>query len=92
MRVYNRGRRIDTEELAVVCQKLYLLILNSFPWANITPTLHKVFAHAPNIISTFNNGLWLEQLSEEGLEASNKLIRRYRERLSRKFSFEDNEG
>ena len=51
--------------------------------------LHKVLAHAPDIISSFNNGLGLEQLSE-GLEASNKLIRRYRERLSRKFSLEDN--
>ena len=89
LRVFNSGRRIDTEELTVVCRKLYLLILNTFPWANITPTLHKVLAHAPDIISTFNNGLGLEQLSEEGLEASNKLIRRYRERLSRKFSFED---
>ena len=90
LRVYNCGRRIDTEELALVCRKLYLLILKTFPWANITPTLHKVLAHAPDIISSFNNGLGLEQLSEEGLEASNKLIRRYRERLSRKFSFEDN--
>ena len=90
LRVYNCGRHIDTEELALVCRKLYLLILNTFPWANITPTLHKVLAHAPDIISSFNNGLELEQLSEEGLEASNKLIRRYRERLSRKFSFEDN--
>ena len=88
LRVYNCGRRIDTEELALVCRKLYLLILKTFPWANITPTLHKV--HALDIISSFNNGLGLEQLSEEGLEASNKLIRRYRERLSRKFSFEDN--
>ena len=49
-----------------------------------------MLVHAPDIISSSNNGLGLEQLSEEGLEASNKLIRRYRERLSRKFSFEDN--
>ena len=42
------------------------------------------------IISAFNNGVGLEQLSEKGLEASNKLIRSYREQLSRKFSFEDN--
>ena len=66
------------------------MILNTFPWVNITPTLHKVLAHAPNIISGFNNGLVLEQLSEEGLEVSNKLIRIYRQRLSRKFSFQAN--
>ena len=90
LRVFNCGRRIVTEELIVVSRKLYLLILNTFSWANITPMLHKVLAHAPDIISTFNNGVGLEQLSEQGLDASNKLIRRYRERLSRKFSFEDN--
>ena len=90
LRVYNSGRRIDTEELSVVCRKLYLLVLNTFPWVNISPTLHKVLAHASDIISTLNNGFGLEILSEEGLESSNKLIRRYRERLSRKFNFNDN--
>ena len=57
---------------------------------NISPTLHKVLAHSSDIISTLNNGLGLEMLSEEGLESRNKLIRRYRERLSRKFNFNDN--
>ena len=90
LRVYNSGRRIDTEELSLACRKLYLLILNTFPWVNISPTLHKVLAHASDIISTFNNGIGLEPLSEEGLETSNKLIRRYRERLSGKFNFQDN--
>ena len=61
-----------------------------FSLGNIMHTLHKVLAHAPNIISDFNNRRGLEQLSEERLEASDKLIRRYRERLSRKFSFQEN--
>ena len=87
--MHNCGRRIDTKELTVLCQRLDQLILNIFTRVNITPNLHKVLAHAPNIISGFDNGLGLEQLSEE-LGASNKLIRRYRERLSRKFSFQDN--
>lgn len=47
-------------------------------------------AHASSIVSEFNDGFGLEQLSEEGLEACNKHARRYRERLSRKFTFEDN--
>ena len=46
-------------------------------------------AHAPDIISRFNNGLELEQLSEEGLKVSSKLFRRYREILSHKYSLED---
>ena len=90
LRVYNSGRQIDTEELSGVCRKIYLLVLNTFPWVNISPTLHKVLAHSSDIISTLNNGLGLEMLSEEGLESSNKLIRRYRELLSRKFNFNDN--
>ena len=71
LRVYICGRRIETEELVLVCRKLSLLILKTFSWANITPMLHKVLAHAPDIISSSNNGLGLEQLSKEGLEASN---------------------
>ena len=65
-------------------------IFREFPWANIFPTLHKLLAHALEIILTLNEGLGLEHLSEEGLKASNKYIRRYRDRLARKFSFEEN--
>ena len=90
LRVYNSSKRVDTEELALVCNKIYQSILCEFPWGNISPTLHKLLAHAPEIISTFNDGHGLEHLSEEGLEASNKYIRRYRDRLARKFSFEEN--
>ena len=90
LRVYNSSKRVDTEELALVCSKIYQSILCEFPWANISPTLHKLLAHAPEFISTFNDGHGLEHLSEEGLEASNKYIRRYRVRLTLKFSFEEN--
>ena len=31
LRVFNCGRRIHTEEQIVMCRKLYLLILNTFP-------------------------------------------------------------
>ncbi|KAI6661839.1 hypothetical protein LOD99_9791 [Oopsacas minuta] len=88
LRVYNSSRRVDTEELALVYSNIYQSILCAFPWANVPPTLHKLLAYAPEIISTFNDGHGLENLSEEGLEASNKYIRRYRDRLARKFSFE----
>ncbi|KAI6647763.1 Dna-mediated transposase [Oopsacas minuta] len=63
---------------------------NQFSWGHVTPTLHKLLAHAPQIIADHNDWFGLEALSEEGLESCNKLVRRYRERLSRKFSFEDN--
>ena len=90
LRIYNSSKRVNTEELANVCSNTYLSILREFPWANISPTLHKLLPHAPEIISKLNEGHGLEHLSEEGLEASNKYVRRYRDRLARKFSFEEN--
>ena len=87
MRIYNSSRRIDSDKL---CSETYETILTNYPWIHITPTLKKLLANAPQIISDHNDGFGLEALSEEGLEACNKLIRRYREWLSRKFSFEDN--
>ena len=89
LRVLNSSRKIDTRLLETVCKETYEIIIQHFPWANISPTVHKVLAHTPQVINEYNDGFGLENLSEEGLEASNKLIRRYRERLSRKFCFED---
>ena len=63
--------------------------MKGFPGRNISPTLHKLLAHAAQLINDFNEGYGLEAFSEEGIEASNKLIRRFRGRLSRRFCFED---
>ena len=41
LREYNSGRKVNTVELGKLCKDTYLLILDSFPWASITPTLHK---------------------------------------------------
>ena len=89
LRVLNCSRKIDSKLLETVCKETYESVIQHFPWANITPTVHKVLAHSPQVINEYNDGFEQESLPEEVLEASNKLIRRYRERLSRKFSFED---
>ena len=49
-------RRIDTKQLGILCTNTYLLILDSFPWASITPTLHKVLAHSEELIRNINSG------------------------------------
>ena len=41
LRIFNSDRKVNTNELGKLCKGTYLLILESFPWANITPTLHK---------------------------------------------------
>ena len=73
-----------------MCKDTYQLIVETFPWASINPTLHKVLAHSAQLIEQFNGGRGLKSFSEEGLEACHKYIRRYREQLARKISFEAN--
>ena len=47
---------------------------------------HKILAHCTELIRDCNDGYGLKEYSEEAVEACNKLIRRYREHLSRKYS------
>ena len=84
------GRKVKTLNLGKLCKDTYLLILDSFPWASITPTLHKLLAHSEELIRESNSGFGLKKFSEEGTEACNKLARKYKETLARKDSFETN--
>ena len=59
---------IEIDKFLTLCNKTYTNILSNFKWADITPTLHKVLAHAPELIEK-NLCLGLGKLSEEGLEA-----------------------
>ena len=90
MRIFNCDELIDSDKLSTLCKDTYQLIVETFPWASITPTLHKVLAHCSQLIEQFNGGRGLKSFSEEGLEACHKYIRRYREQLARKISFEAN--
>jgi hypothetical protein len=87
--VSSSSRTIDSVAFEEYCRSTYLHILTSYPWASITPSLHRVLGHASERIS-LNGGKGLGDLSEESLEANNKLIRRFRERLARKTSLKDN--
>ena len=78
IRIFNSDRIVNTTELGNLCRDTYLLILDSFPWANISPTLHKVLAHSEELLREMNAGHGLKCFSEEGSEGCNKLIRRYR--------------
>ena len=74
---------IDTEELKCACKGVCKMILEKFPWANISPILHKLLGHAPDIIPYFNYCYYLETHSEEVIEACNKQIRRFNRILPR---------
>ena len=93
LRLINSDTKINTEEFGDLCTNTYNLIIDSFHWANITPTLRRVcrvLAHSEEILKDLNFGHGLKCFSEEGSEACNKLMRKYKENLARKCSFEDN--
>ena len=89
LKIINCDRRIYTLELGNACRDTYLLLLDSFPWANVTPTLHKVLSHSGELLE-INPSYGYKCFSEEISEACSKLIHIFREHLSRKTSFEDN--
>ena len=52
-------------------------MLDSFPWASITPTLLQALAHSEELIRDINSGYGLKSFLEEGTESCNKLICKY---------------
>jgi hypothetical protein len=68
---------------------VYLKIVETFPWAVISPSLHRVLAHSWERIE-LNELKGLGSESEEGSEAQNKFIRYMRIHGARKTSTEDN--
>ena len=90
LRIYNSDREINTERLDDLCKDTYESIVIHFPWANITPSMHKLLAHCSELIRSCNNCHGMKDFSEEAVEVCNKLIRKYLEHLARKFSFSTN--
>ena len=71
--------------------KVEELLLESFPrpLCEMSPTIHKLLGHSWELIA-MNGNYGLGTLSEGGIEASNKFLRRYRIQLARKRSQHDN--
>lgn len=69
------------------CLATYRDILTTYPYpvVHLAPSVHKLLGHAWELIEC-NDGYGLGILSEGGIEASNKLLRRFRVQLSRKTS------
>ena len=68
LRIFNLDERIEIEKFTTLCRDTYELIIVSFPWASITPTLHKILAHSAQLIDEYNGGRGMKYFSEEGLE------------------------
>ena len=63
-------------------------MLEECSWISITPTVHKLLGHTWELILE-NGKQGLGSLDESGLEACNKVLRRFRTTLSRKRSHAD---
>ena len=87
--INSQKRRVNTEKLRELSLEVYLRIVERFPWAVVSPSIHRILAHAHEVID-LNEGFGLGDESEEGLEALNKQIRRMREHGSRKDSTSNN--
>ena len=73
------------EKLRTLTQEVNMRIVKTFPWAAISPSVHRILAHSWEVIE-MNGGYGLGDVSEEGLEALNKLIRQMRSHGARKDS------
>ena len=87
--INSQKRRVNTQKLRDITQEVNLKIVESFPWAAVSPSIHRILAHSWEVVE-LNNGFGLGDLSEEGLEALNKHIRERRCHGSRKNSTEVN--
>ena len=72
-----KKHKIDIIKFRMLCNDTYIHILTNLKWVDLTPTVHKVLAHAPELIEN-NLCMGVGNLSEEGLEACHKIMRRFR--------------
>ena len=82
-RVVSSRRKIKVEEFKKHCLETIQNIGSNFQWAKLNHTLHGDLQHNCELIE-MNGGESLGWYSEEGLEANNKAIREFLEKLSRK--------
>ena len=82
------SKKIKVQMLKELCKRQYELV-DKFRHMGyeimMTPSVHELYQHLPQKIEN-NNGEGLKKFSEEGLEASHKLTKKYREYLARKSS------
>ena len=69
-------RKVNIELFEKLCQDCSLNIANIFPWALINHTMHGSIQHSAELIG-MNCDYGLGSLSEEGLEATNKDVRKF---------------
>ena len=89
LRVINSKDFVNVDHYHSICTSLNVFLRESLPWVSITPTMHKLLGHTWELIE-LNGDKGLGVFDESGLEACNKLLRKFRIQLGRKTSQMDN--
>ena len=89
LRVISSKQKVDTREFNEFCLKIYKLFVETFPWASVPDSVHRVLAHCAEVMAK-NGEYALGFFTEEGLEALHKFVRRYRLTHARKCGLEEN--
>ena len=89
LRIISSKEKILPDLFNEHCMETYIDMVKLFPWQTIPPSIHRILAHSAEAIE-LNDNFGLGMLTEEGLEALHKLLRRYRERRARKCSLISN--
>ena len=71
------NRKNNVYKLKELSTDVYVDILETFPWAVISNSVHRILAHSWECVQ-INNNYGLGDLSGKGLESCIKWIRRFR--------------
>ena len=85
----SKSIKIDYTKFQQFCTDTYLATLEYFDWLHIPGSIHRLLGHCAERIHA-NGDYGLGTLSEEGLESSNKMIRRFRDLGARKIGLREN--
>lgn len=88
LQVLASGHKINCEKFEKYGKDTAALYVKKYPWHYMPTSVHKVLWHGSEVIRSFL--VPIGQLSEEALEAGNKIIRNFREFHARKTSRKDN--
>ena len=89
LRLLSSSAKVNTHALDELCKETQILFVQTFPWWRMSQAVHGFLSHCAERIEQ-NDGISLGELSEQGLESSNKELREGREKFARKMDLEKN--
>lgn len=84
LEVISSDKKIKIDLFKEYCEKTAKLWVQLYPWKYMTPTVHKVLIHGPDIVRELGSNIG--RFSEEAQEANNKIFRETRANKSRGIS------